>query len=209
MDMNTENNCIRRGRVQRDDQGGFTLIEMMMSLVILAILIAVAAPGFQNLIASNRSQTSINTLMLSLNLARSEAVKRNQQVALCKSADEATCTNAGTWDQGWLVFVDMNQNGTWDAAVADDPLTPLDESVALEEIVRVEGAFNNGFTLTSVNAPNWYAYRPDGSGRGPGLINGTFLLCPANGDEDKAHRVVTNITGRPLVRKGATPAGCP
>ncbi len=157
----------------------------------------------------NRSQTTINTLMLSLNLARSEAVKRNQQVVLCKSADGATCTTAGAWDQGWLVFVDLDQDGVWDAVVVDDANTTLiDESVGGEEIIRVEEAFENDFTLTSTTAADWFAYGPDGSGRSSGgLVNGTFLLCPSDGDEEKANRVVTNITGRPLVKEGAP--SCP
>ena len=190
---------------------GFTLIEMMFAVALLAILIAIAAPGFQNLLAQNRSETSINTLMLSLNLARSEAVKRNQFVTLCKSADGIVCTTSDNWEQGWLVFVDVDKDGAWDAAIPDDVLTPLiDESEDAEEVVRIEEAFENGFTLTSVTAANWFSYRPDGSGRSSGgLVNGTFLLCPESGDEDDANRVVTNITGRPLVKEGAGSGSCP
>ena len=214
MDMKAQDNRKCAGAYSQERlvrENGFTLIELMFATALLAILMAIAAPGFQQLIAKNRSETSINTLMLSLNLARSEAVKRNQVVTLCKSADGAVCTNAGGWEQGWLVFVDVNQDGVWDAAIADDPVTPvIDESVDAEEIIRVGEAFQNGFALTSTTATNWFAYRPDGSGRSSGgVVNGTFLLCPADGDEDKANRVVTNITGRPLVKKGADAGTCP
>ena len=193
MDMKAQKLSIQKrpGRLQL----GFTLIELMFATALLAILLGLAAPGFQQLIAKNRSETTINALMLSLNLARSEAVKRNQLVTLCKSADSLTCTNAGNWEQGWLVFVDLDEDGVWDAG---------------EEIVRAEEDLQGGFTLTSTTATNWFSYRPDGSGRSSGgLVNGTFLLCPDDGDEDKANRVVTNITGRPLVKKGATAGDCP
>jgi type IV fimbrial biogenesis protein FimT len=133
--------------------------------------------------------------MTSLTLARSEAIKRNLRVALCKSADGALCTTAGDWAQGWLVFVDRDSDGTFDAG---------------EDVLRTQAALPGEFTLNNSNARDWYAYRPDGSAASSGgLVTGTFRVCPPTGDSSRARRVVTNITGRPQVRLGIGTLSCP
>lgn len=133
--------------------------------------------------------------MASLNQARSEAIKRNLRVTLCKSADGASCTTEGDWAQGWLVFVDRDSDGVLDPD---------------EGVLRMQAVLSGKFTLTNSNARNWYAYRPDGSAASSGgLVTGTFHVCPPTGDASRARRVVTNITGRPQVRTGIKPLTCP
>lgn len=87
-----------RGRLR-----GFTLIELMVVLAVLAVLLGVAAPSFDNIALSGRLTSVANDFVASANLARSEAFKRNAIVKLCVSANGADC-GAGGWQQGWIVL---------------------------------------------------------------------------------------------------------
>lgn len=93
---------------------GFTLIELMITIAVMAIGLALAYPSFTSVFRSNRVATRTNTLMASLNLARTEAIRSNRGAGVCSSADGATC-NGADWDDGWLVFTDMDADGQMDA----------------------------------------------------------------------------------------------
>ena len=66
--------------------GGFTLVELMVTLTVLAILVGVALPSFRDMILNNRRTAIVNDLVSSLLLARSEAIKRGQPVSVCASS---------------------------------------------------------------------------------------------------------------------------
>jgi len=97
----------------------FTLIELMIVMVIVAIFVTVGVPNFQNLISDNRLSTQANSLVSSLSLARSESLKLRTPVSVCRSADGATCAGAGVWETGWLVFLDTNANGDVDGNLSN------------------------------------------------------------------------------------------
>ncbi|WP_417660587.1 GspH/FimT family pseudopilin [Pseudomonas sp.] len=83
---------------------GFTLIELMVTVAVLAIVITVAAPSFSNLLADNRASALANELQGALQLARSEAIKRRQNVTVCRSnAAQDDCADGTNWANGWLV----------------------------------------------------------------------------------------------------------
>lgn len=86
---------------------GFTLIELMVTIAVLAILLTVAVPNFQMFVMNNRMASQTNDLITALSLARSEAVKRAANVTVCASSDGATCPAASasttSWAPGWLV----------------------------------------------------------------------------------------------------------
>jgi type IV fimbrial biogenesis protein FimT len=81
---------------------GFTLIELMVVLSIIGILTSLALPSFESFIRKQESSGQINHLYTSLYLARSEAVKRNQTVTICKSSTKSHC--GGDWSDGWLML---------------------------------------------------------------------------------------------------------
>ncbi|MCL2308099.1 MAG: GspH/FimT family pseudopilin [Proteobacteria bacterium] len=83
---------------------GFTLIELMVTLSVLAILLAIAAPSFSELIMNNRLATAVNEVQSALNFARAEAVTRRQSVTVCISSDGASCSTTGHWQDGLLVY---------------------------------------------------------------------------------------------------------
>ncbi|BCO31640.1 type IV pilin [Thiohalobacter sp. COW1] len=91
---------------------GFTLIELMITLALAAIILTLGVPSFTETIRTNRVATQVNELVTALNLARSEAIKRATAVTVCASADQATCSGSNDWRTGWIVVTDDNTNTT-------------------------------------------------------------------------------------------------
>ena len=85
---------------------GFTLVELMVTIVVLAILLAIGIPSFASLIASNRLTSATNELIASLQAARTEALRRNARVTVCPAAPNANACS-GAWRDGWMAFVDQ------------------------------------------------------------------------------------------------------
>ncbi|MCG6866333.1 MAG: GspH/FimT family pseudopilin [Thiogranum sp.] len=96
-------------------ENGFTLVELIVTLAIAAILMTVAVPSFMTTIKNNRLITDANRLVSSVGLARSEAIKQGRTATVCVSADQATCTGETDWTLGWMVWVDVNGNAAFDA----------------------------------------------------------------------------------------------
>ncbi|MFD0739461.1 GspH/FimT family pseudopilin [Lysobacter koreensis] len=88
---------------------GFTLIELMVTISVLAILLAIALPSFQGTLRSNRVATTTNELLAAISLARTEAIRNTRGAAVCPSTAGTACD--GTWNQGWLVWSDINSDG--------------------------------------------------------------------------------------------------
>ncbi len=93
---------------------GFTLVELMITVAVIAILIGIGFPSFSASLRSNRVATHANEMIATVSLARTEAIKSNIAAGICPSANGTTC--GGTWNGGWLVFVDTNNNGAPNAA---------------------------------------------------------------------------------------------
>lgn len=94
---------------------GFTLIELLITLVVLAVVLSLATPSFNVMIANNSSTSLASELTSAVNFARSEAVKRVKRVTVCPSSNGTSCLTSSDWAKGWLVFVD--KAGTDSAAL--------------------------------------------------------------------------------------------
>ena len=92
---------------------GFTIIELMMAIMIMAILAFVAAPAMRDMIQRNKVEVTATSIMRSIVAARSEAISRNQPVVMCSSTDGATCSTGG-WDDGWISYADVDDDSTLD-----------------------------------------------------------------------------------------------
>jgi type IV fimbrial biogenesis protein FimT len=92
-------------------QSGFTLVELMIAVAVVAILLGLALPSFQGSMRSNRVATTSNELLGSLSLARTEAIRGLGPAGVCASADGATCAATTDWANGWIVWRDDRAAG--------------------------------------------------------------------------------------------------
>jgi type IV fimbrial biogenesis protein FimT len=93
---------------------GFTLIELMITIAVLAIGSALAYPSFSGAMRSNRVATTTNGLIAAFNLARSEAIRSNHQGGVCPSSDGATCEGTD-WSVGFMAYEDVDSSSTFSA----------------------------------------------------------------------------------------------
>jgi len=182
---------------------GFTLVELMVTLAVLAILATLAIPSFQEVIRSSRLSTAANDLSSAMALARSEAVRRGARVTLCRSSTYSEAlpvcdTGSGSWSDGWVLFVNAD---------ADAPPV-LD---AGEEILRRGGPMNTNtlMTQTTSDVADAVTYRPDGSARldNSQPANGVLRICSAGGASNNARDLRLRPGGRVVVSK-ITSSGC-
>jgi type IV fimbrial biogenesis protein FimT len=98
-------------------QAGFTAIELMVATSIVAILAALAAPAYRNLLDSYRVRRAVEDLSASLYLARVEAIRHGKSIVLLRLGPQDGCSGSsatGRWDCGWILFLDRNGNGALD-----------------------------------------------------------------------------------------------
>ncbi|SDO80426.1 GspH/FimT family pseudopilin [Pseudomonas jinjuensis] len=86
------------------NERGFTIIELMVTLAVAAILLSIAVPNFSDMTLGSKLGASANSLVSGARVARSEAIKRNAVVSLCASSDGATCSSSADWEDGWIVL---------------------------------------------------------------------------------------------------------
>lgn len=92
---------------------GFTLVELLVTISVVAVLAVIALPSFQGVIRSNQAATTANEMVASLALARSEAIRSTRGGGICASSDGSTCS--GQWSNGWISWADANANGSYDS----------------------------------------------------------------------------------------------
>lgn len=110
---------------------GVTLVELMVALTMISIVMTLGIPSFQQIMRANRMIAVNNSLLGSLYLSRSHAIKQNVRVTVCKSANGSECAAAGGWEQGWIAFTDLDNDAAYDGAgedliaVQNEPLSGL------------------------------------------------------------------------------------
>lgn len=171
---------------------GVTLLELTVSLAIVATLTAVAVPGFNALRYSNERASAVNSFVHAIYLARSEAIKRGQVATICKSIDGRTCAGrAAEWRSGWIVFVNSDRD--------DPPQRDPDEP-----LLSAYAGWPGGHILSNREAYSFRAYAQS-------VVNGTVVFCDPRGSA-QARAVIISQTGRPRVaRRDASnkPLQCP
>lgn len=166
---------------------GFTILELLITISIAVTLLTIGAPSFIQFLQDRRVGSQASDLTLSLQYAKSEAIKRNLRVSLCATAGAATaCTTGTAWTNGWNVMTDDNGNCTQDGN---------------DQVLRVWPALEGGNTLC-FNGGNGVTFRS--SGMTP-AANGTFRICDARGP-GSARGIVISNQGR---TRAGTVAACP
>ncbi len=175
-------------------QKGFTLLELIVTLAVAAIVLTMGVPSFQALIRNHRLVTLTNEFIGALHLTRSEAIKRNHRVTLCKSADGLKCTDSDGYERGWIVFDDPNDNADVDT----------DTNKTVETVIRVfQGpSTSTGITLQG-NRPvrKYVSYDALGFSRlaSEAFQAGSLTVCHA----PDARYIIINSVGR--VRTASSP----
>lgn len=97
---------------------GFTLIELLVVVTMIGILLAIAVPSFTSFISNYRATAAVNDLLQGIMLTRGEALKRGRRVTMLPNMPDAarTPSTAGSWANGWTIFVDQNPNKALDSS---------------------------------------------------------------------------------------------
>jgi len=147
-------------------QNGFSLIEVIVTMAIAAVVLSIGIPSFQSYTQNNRQTIVVNELATALRLARNSAITHRIRTVVCKSADSINCTTMGTWTQGWIVFTDTDNNNTLDAG---------------ENILRVHGPVQGNVTISgNANTADLIAFNPQGI---LASLNGRITYCDSRGND--------------------------
>ncbi len=150
---------------------GFTLLELMLTLAIGSVILVIGVPSFQGVMDNQRMTSATNEMVMTLNLAKSEAIKRVTYVSVCKSSNGASCSAAGTsWDDGWIVF-------------ANATVVNLGSVDAGDEIIRIYPALRNSLSITPKGTVDGFlSFRPSGTlGTSAANMTGTLTMCDQRG----------------------------
>jgi type IV fimbrial biogenesis protein FimT len=150
---------------------GFTIIELMVTITVGAILMALAVPAFRTFLQNDRLMTQASSLTAALYLARAEAVKQDVAVLVCASTDGATCNNGDAWETGWIVL-----------STAPGTTVP----------VQVVPSLSTGTTLRATGMTTQIAFQSSGTVNAAAPIG--FTLCDSRGAA-YARYVQVNVTG--------------
>jgi type IV fimbrial biogenesis protein FimT len=179
---------------------GISIVELVVSLAVVAILTTTGVPAFSSFIQSNRLSELSFDMLATINLARTEAVKRRTRVVLCRSADPTLTTpicggGANTWTTGWLVFASGDNNSTYEAGT--DTLLGM----------GLVGSPSLTIVTNSTSNQN-LEYNSDGTtNEGGGTAR--FAVCDKRGGA-KGRQINIPPHGRPKFVKGdsASPINC-
>ncbi len=146
-------------------QDGYSMVELLTTVAVAAVLLSVSVPSMTSLVRGNRIVSETNEFIATINLARAEALNNVLQVTVCKSRNQVSCDGSAAWHDGWIVFVDNDENEQRDLTGATETLLLVHEEL---------GGSN---TLQSAAFSNWIAFRPNGLAIGNVANAGMFSLC--------------------------------
>lgn len=164
---------------------GFTLVELLITAAIVAVLLAAALPSMGALLRTNRLAAATNDMSVMLQFVRSEAIKRRHRVTACLSPGHVSCALTGGWHHGWIVFSDDNANGTREQG---------------ETILRIGTARNDGVAVTG-NGPlaTMVSFVASGMPQrvGGAMLMGAVTVC----SEGEGRQLVMNYAGRVRIQQ--------
>ena len=174
----------------RRQQGGFSLYELLMTLMLAALLLSIGLPSFSSLLARSQQAVEINALFHAFHLARKQSIMRRKVVSLCPSQDGESCLAGKDWSQGWIMF----ENTDRDSPPRVDPGEIIVRAHDVADSVRII-ANRQAFTLRAT-------YKR--------ATNGTIVICDTR-NRAPAKGLIVSYTGRPRValeRQDGSPYAC-
>lgn len=168
-------------------QRGFTLIELMIAIAVLAVILTTAVPAMGRFLEQQRLTAKANGLVGHLQFARGKAISHNTLVAACPSSDGRSCTGGNRWDNGWIIHLDPDKLG--------QPARP-------EDVLRVVQASPEHV----IHSGGRHRVRFRGSGVAYGT-NLTIRVC-ARGNPHAARAVVVSNPGRVRATRDVDPDEC-
>jgi type IV fimbrial biogenesis protein FimT len=144
-------------------QSGFTLIELIAAVAIVAIGLTIASNSFSSAVSASRTSNAVSSLYASLTLARSRAATAGVDVVLCPSGDGTSCAAGDHWENGWIAFA---------ATHAGSDRMP-DEPILLHQ-----DALPNKVHLATSRGRTRIRFQPSGGNAGS---NATFTFCDSRG----------------------------
>lgn len=169
-------------------EAGFTLIELVVTLVVLAITIVIAAPSFAGLLQRSRESGTYHLLTTSLAGARMRAIRDSAPVTVCPSADGRSCRADGIWTDGWIIYRDPERG---------------DQPASEAAVVQQFDGLKSGLRLRGTNGRRRVRFLPSGWAYGSNI---SIRLCDS---EHLLGNIVVNTGGRPRVSRQTGPAICP
>lgn len=157
-------------------QRGITAFELLVAMAIAAILMATGVPAFKNYSWNLRMRTAMDTLQTDLNLARSRAITHNVQTIVCPAVSPEDCSGTSNWQQGWIVFTDLNGDRRRQEG---EPL--LKQANAVEFLA-----------INSSRSRHQLRFFPNGTAPGSNI---SIVFCDSRGP-DKAGAIAVSNSGR-------------
>ena len=154
-------------------QRGFTLYELMITVLIVGVVLAFSIPNMQAFTQNSRMTSTANDLHAAFHLARSESSRAKTNITVCASANSmaAAADCGGTWDQGYIVFVDEDGD--------------LTRSGAAETVLRAHAAIPDGISFAVANDATYFSYSSTGLGRpnvGGNTAVSQIVMCDERGN---------------------------
>ncbi len=194
---------------------GFTLIELMITLIIVGILLVVGLPSLKGFMQGNQLIAATNELVSALHIARSEAIKLNSRVSICESSNGKDCAVTGKWKNGWIVFVDgalptpgdlKNTGVACTTTTGTDCLLRIHRAFSDNQL-SVTGLDQNSaaisaFTFTSRGLPK------DATGAS---ASGVFSVCSFDSSNAVigSRAVILSLSGRVRISDNPAVVSCP
>jgi type IV fimbrial biogenesis protein FimT len=168
---------------------GFTLVELMVTLAILAIIMGIAAPNLSTMIQNGRLSSATSDFNTALQLAKAESISRITAITICKDdGTSAACAGGGDWSQGWIIFVDVDGDTVVDGG---DTILNVHESI---------GGADFSFTGSTNEVDSTITFSPSGTTSITSIA--ALIACDRRGFTSSKGLIVT-ITGRGSSMKGA------
>ena len=166
---------------------GFTFIELMIVMTMVAVMAAIALPNLNQFIANNRLKSQMYSMLESINVARSEAVKRKVKTVMCRTTNFTACGGtANTWTTGWIVYAKGE--------------TAIPYNSATDTIIGIGNAADDTVNIMSNSDGNEFVvYNADGSLNEAGTV--VYAICDYRGESD-GKQISIKLVGRAALTSG-------